>query len=68
MFGALSGNGFADLAAYDEDGNNYIDEADSIFKDLKLWTKTDSVDTLLGLDSMDIGRYLFRALPRLLLI
>ena len=55
LFGALSGNGFADLAAYDEDGNNYIDEADSIFKDLKLWTKTDSVDTLLGLDSMDIG-------------
>ncbi|EPJ44752.1 MAG: hypothetical protein OFPI_39150 [Osedax symbiont Rs2] len=55
LFGALSGNGFADLAAYDEDGNNYIDEADSIFKDLKLWTKTDSVDTLLGLESMDIG-------------
>jgi len=55
LFGALSGNGFADLAAYDEDGNNYIDEADSIFKDLKLWTKTDTVDSLLGLDSMDIG-------------
>ncbi|MCJ8339044.1 MAG: hypothetical protein MJK10_11280 [Pseudomonadales bacterium] len=55
LFGALSGNGFADLAAYDEDGNNFIDEADSIFKDLKLWTKTDNVDSLLGLSSMDIG-------------
>jgi hypothetical protein len=55
LFGALSGNGFADLAAYDEDGNNYIDEADSIFKDLKLWTKTADDDSLTSLKSMDVG-------------
>jgi hypothetical protein len=55
LFGALSGNGFADLKAYDEDGNNYIDEADSIFKDLKLWTKTPGEDYLANLESMNIG-------------
>lgn len=55
LFGALSGNGFADLAAYDEDGNNYIDEADSIFNDLKLWTKTADNDSLTSLKSMEVG-------------
>ncbi len=39
LFGTKSGNGFADLAAYDEDGNGWIDENDAIFKDLKIWTK-----------------------------
>jgi len=37
LFGALSGDGFADLARYDEDGNGFIDSADAVFKDLKLW-------------------------------
>lgn len=37
LFGAKSGNGFADLAAYDEDGNGFIDEGDSIFAKLKIW-------------------------------
>ncbi|MDI3326010.1 hypothetical protein QKW35_16645 [Pontibacterium granulatum] len=55
LFGALSGNGFADLAQYDEDGNNYIDEADSIFNDLKIWTKTEEEDILESLADRDIG-------------
>ena len=55
LFGALSGNGFADLAQYDEDGNNYIDEADSIFDDLQIWTKTLGEDTLESLADRDIG-------------
>lgn len=55
LFGALSGNGFADLAAYDEDGNNYIDEGDSIFSELKLWNKRADQDSLTSLSSMDIG-------------
>ncbi len=37
LFGAASGDGFAELKAYDEDGNNWIDENDSIFKDLRVW-------------------------------
>ena len=37
LFGTASGNGFADLAAYDEDGNGFIDEGDDIFDKLKIW-------------------------------
>lgn len=39
LFGTQSGNGFADLAQYDEDGNGWIDENDSIFAKLVIWTK-----------------------------
>ena len=50
MFGAQSGNGFADLAEYDTDGNGWIDENDTIFALLRVWTKdaqrTDSLSTL----------------------
>lgn len=37
LFGTASGNGFADLAAYDEDHNGFIDEGDAIFQKLKIW-------------------------------
>ena len=42
LFGPQSGDGFADLAAYDEDSNGWIDESDSVFKDLKIWTKDEN--------------------------
>lgn len=37
LFGAGSGDGFADLALLDDDGNHWIDEADAAFAALKLW-------------------------------
>lgn len=37
LFGTKSNDGFADLAKYDEDGNGFIDEGDSVFKKLKIW-------------------------------
>lgn len=56
LFGAKSGDGFADLAAYDEDGNGWIDEADSIFKDLRIWMKDDEGrDKLVKLSAADVG-------------
>lgn len=56
LFGTKSGEGFADLAAFDEDGNGWIDEADSVFKDLKIWTKEeDGKDVLLDLKKADVG-------------
>lgn len=56
LFGTKSGDGFADLAAYDEDGNGWIDEGDSIFKDLKIWTKDeDGNDVLIDLLEADVG-------------
>ena len=38
LFGPASGDGFADLAAYDGDGNGWIDEADPVFGRLGVWT------------------------------
>lgn len=38
LFGTASGNGFADLAEYDSDGNGFIDEGDEIWDKLKIWT------------------------------
>lgn len=37
LFGTASGNGFADLAKYDNDGNGWIDEGDEIWNKLKIW-------------------------------
>ena len=37
LFGATSGQGFAELAQYDDDGNGWIDENDSIFSQLSVW-------------------------------
>ena len=56
LFGTASGNGFADLAAYDEDGNAWIDENDSIYSQLKVWTKDkDGNDRLIDLKEADVG-------------
>lgn len=55
LFGTKSGDGFADLKAYDEDGNNWIDENDKIFDKLRIWQKTGSIDKLVGLGEAGIG-------------
>lgn len=38
LFGPGTGNGFAELAAYDRDCNGWIDEADPVFQQLQVWT------------------------------
>ncbi len=56
LFGTKSGDGFADLAAYDEDKNGWIDEADEIFSKLKVWTKDkEGNDKLIELKCADVG-------------
>lgn len=56
LFGALTGNGFQELAAYDEDGNGWIDENDSVYSKLKIWVKdATGNDKLLDLQQADIG-------------
>jgi len=37
LFGPTSGDGFAELAALDEDGNGWIDEADAAWSNLRVW-------------------------------
>lgn len=62
MFGALSGDGFADLAALDSDGNGWIDENDPAFARLQVWRKgaqgQDRLDSLAdaGVGALYLGR------------
>ncbi len=56
LFGTASGNGFADLAKYDEDGNGWIDENDAIWDKLKIWCKDkDGNDVLYRLADKGVG-------------
>ena len=56
LFGTKSGDGFADLAAYDEDGNGWIDENDSVYSELRVWTKdAQGRDKLMDLQEADVG-------------
>lgn len=56
LFGTKSGDGFKDLAAYDEDGNGWIDENDAVFSQLKIWTKDEEGnDRLIRLRDADVG-------------
>ena len=56
LFGTSNGNGFADLAAYDDDKNGWIDEADAIFDKLLIWTKDSSGnDKLCAIGKAGVG-------------
>jgi hypothetical protein len=56
LFGAATGQGFAELAAYDEDGNQWIDENDSIYQNLRIWSKdAGGRDQLVGLGERGVG-------------
>lgn len=56
LFGSATGNGFKELAEYDEDGNGWIDENDSIFDKLSVWVKDDTGnDKLMGLKQANVG-------------
>lgn len=56
LFGTLSGDGFAELAAFDGDHNGWIDENDDIYSRLRIWMKTASgEDQLLALGEKGVG-------------
>lgn len=56
LFGPQSGNGFEDLAAFDEDGNGWIDENDAIWSKLKIWCRNeDGTDSLYTLSEKGVG-------------
>lgn len=55
LFGPQTGKGFMELSAYDNDKNGWIDSGDTIFKQLKIWTVSESSDTLLSLKEAGIG-------------
>ncbi len=56
LFGTRTGDGFADLAPYDEDGNGWIDENDAVFEQLLLWSPAaGGTGTLTGLKAHGVG-------------
>lgn len=56
LFGPQSGNGFNELAKYDQDKNGWIDENDAVFDKLKIWTKDENgVMNLYSLKEKGIG-------------
>ncbi len=56
LFGPRTGDGFAELAAYDDDGNDWIDENDGIYDNLSIWTRDiQGNDHLSNLAEREIG-------------
>lgn len=56
LFGPTTGRGFAELAVFDEDGNNFIDEGDSIYHQLRIWMiNEDGSSQLAALGDKNIG-------------
>ncbi|MBP9995830.1 MAG: hypothetical protein KBT19_00975 [Lachnospiraceae bacterium] len=56
LFGAKTGDGFAELAEYDADGNGWIDEADDVFARLKIWQKDEEGnDRIISLKDAGVG-------------
>lgn len=55
LFGPQSGSGFAELAAFDDDGNRWIDANDEIFSSLQVWVQTaDGSDELRSLEEVGV--------------
>ncbi len=56
LFGPATGQGFEELAMFDEDGNHFIDEADSIYHKLRIWSfNEDGSQQLVALGDKNIG-------------
>ncbi|MDD2761116.1 MAG: hypothetical protein PHH11_12585, partial [Methylomonas sp.] len=48
--------GFTELAAYDEDNNQFIDEADPIYQQLRIWLRQpDGSEQLVALGEKNVG-------------
>ncbi|BCN93170.1 hypothetical protein THMIRHAM_09550 [Thiomicrorhabdus immobilis] len=64
LFGAMTGNGFAELSQFDEDANGWIDENDTIFSQLQVWQKTpNGLNQLSGLLELNIGAIYLQNIP-----
>ncbi|MDF1882293.1 hypothetical protein JHD50_13445 [Sulfurimonas sp. MAG313] len=62
LFGTILGNGFSELAQYDDDNNNWIDENDAIWDKLRIWNGADSEDKeLLAIAEVGIGAIFLNA-------
>lgn len=59
LFGAQSGNGFTELANYDQDNNGVINKNDAIFDQLLVWSPGEN-GTLMKLSDTDVDSLLLQ--------
>ena len=62
LFGPRTGDGFSELSLHDLDGNGWIDEADPIFRDLRVWVWDGGEGRLYSLPELNIGALYLRGL------
>ena len=56
LFGPRSGDGYQELASYDQDGNLFIDEGDAIYQQLQVWSKdANGTDRLMAIGEAGVG-------------
>jgi Asp-tRNA(Asn)/Glu-tRNA(Gln) amidotransferase C subunit len=63
LFGPATNQGFAELAAYDQDQNLWIDENDEVFDQLTLWEQGDEGMTLTRIQDAGIGAIYLAGVP-----
>ncbi len=56
LFGPATGQGFSELGRFDEDGNHFIDEGDSVYHKLRIWSfNEDGSHQLVALGDKNVG-------------
>lgn len=66
LFGPATGQGFSELAQYDTDGNHWVDENDSVFGNLKIWSQDEAGhQQLLTLAQAGVGAIYLGNVPTL---
>ena len=56
LFGAVTGDGFGELAVFDEDENGWIDENDPVFEKLRVWSMNEKGEMeMYTLKESDVG-------------
>lgn len=56
LFGALTGDGFSELAKFDKDGNQFIDEGDDVFSKLMFYQKDpQGNDIIIPISELGVG-------------
>lgn len=63
LFGPATGDGFSELAEYDLDHNQWIDENDGIFDQLTLWEQGEEGMTLTRIKDAGIGAIYLAGIP-----
>lgn len=63
LFGTKTGDAYAELAAFDEDGNGWIDENDAIFHQLKIWYDETDPNATFSLSEAGVGAIYLGQVP-----